>query len=74
MRYKVFGKVFEVVLEGEIWRTYLIAQEGKKRPMTDIVIPRSLSEGEIHQYLEDLFHEQEAFQQEKIRPGHSKTE
>lgn len=57
MRCRIFGRLLEVIREKGTWRTYLVGQEGKKRLLSDIFIPASVSEGEIPGYLEDLLHE-----------------
>jgi hypothetical protein len=59
VKYKIFGRRFEVIKESGKWRVYLLGQEGKKRPVPDVIMPPSISEEEIYRYLEDIFHEYE---------------
>lgn len=39
------------------WATFYLGAEGKRRPATEIVLPRDIPESEIEQYLDDLCHE-----------------
>ena len=52
----VFGKHMLVERSGGVWRTYLLGAEGKRSPV-NIAIPDSLTEGELVQYFDDLYHE-----------------
>jgi len=52
----VFGKRMLVEwLEGS-WRTYLLGADGK-RSLVNVAIPESVTEGELAQYFDDLYHE-----------------
>jgi len=52
----VFGKRMVVEwLEGS-WRTYLLGADGK-RSLVNVAIPESVTEGELAQYFDDLYHE-----------------
>jgi hypothetical protein len=52
----VFGKRMLVEwLEGS-WRTYLLGADGK-RSLVNVAIPASVTEGELVQYFDDLYHE-----------------
>jgi len=57
MLLNVFGKKIEVVRNGDLWQVFYIGNEGKKRVARDIVIPRSLPESEIVEYVADICHE-----------------
>lgn len=61
--------MYEVKRKDGGWRVYLIGQEGKKRFLPDMVIPSSVSEEKISDYLEDIFHEQKAFMTAKQKNG-----
>ena len=51
-----FGKRMLVEwLEGS-WRTYLLGADGK-RSLVNVAIPESVTEGELAQYFDDLYHE-----------------
>ena len=52
----VFGTRMLVEREQEAWRTYLIGSDGK-RSLVNIAIPESLSEAELVQYFDDIYHE-----------------
>jgi len=57
LKFDVFGRVVIVSRVGEVWKAYYSGSEGKRRPATDIVIPASIDEAELSQYLSDLCHE-----------------
>ena len=61
MKHKIFGQNYDVAREEGKWRVYAAGPEGKKRLLRDILIPGTVHEQDIRRYLEDLFHEQEAF-------------
>ena len=52
----VFGKRMLVERNDGGWRTYLLGPEGK-RPLVNIRVPAEMSEAEIVQYFDDLYHE-----------------
>ena len=52
----VFGKRVLVERSGDTWRTYLLGTDGKRAP-ADVVVPDFLTEDELVQYFDDLFHE-----------------
>lgn len=56
IKFSVFGRIVLVEKTVDGWRTYYPGTDGKKRP-ADIVIPDFIAEGELEQYLGDLFHE-----------------
>lgn len=56
-KFDVFGRAVLVSRPGTRWQAYYLGNEGKRRRADDIVIPSSLSENEIRQYLADLCHE-----------------
>jgi hypothetical protein len=58
MRFNVFGKkAIEVVRNSGEWQVFYLGNEGKKRKAEDVIIPASISESEIEDYISDLFHE-----------------
>jgi hypothetical protein len=52
----VFGKRMLVERDQGAWRTYLLGSDGK-RSLVDIHVPETLSETEIVQYFDDIYHE-----------------
>jgi hypothetical protein len=57
LKFDVFGRIVIVMRVGESWKTCYAGSEGKRRPATDIVIPASIDEAGLCQYLSDLCHE-----------------
>ena len=58
MRFDVYGRFrLEIVREDERWLIYRL-DLGKRRPMTDFVIPSDLGPEEIATYLDDMLHEE----------------
>jgi hypothetical protein len=55
-RFNVFGQL--VVIKGSPghWAAYLLGTDGKRRK-ADFIVPASLAEDQLCQYLSDLFHE-----------------
>ena len=56
LKLDVFGKHMLVERFEGAWRTYLLGCDGK-RSLVHIAIPASLTEGELVQYFDDLYHE-----------------
>ena len=58
MKLNVFGKkVIEVVRTDNDWQVFYLGNEGKKRKAEGLIIPSSINESEIEEYISDLFHE-----------------
>jgi hypothetical protein len=57
LKFDVFGRIVIVSRVEEAWKAYYGGSEGKRRPATDIVIPASVEEPALRQYLADLCHE-----------------
>jgi hypothetical protein len=57
MKLNVYGRKMEIVKSAENWKVFFLGDEGKKRPVYDIIIPQDLKENEIINYIDDLFHE-----------------
>ena len=58
MKLNVFGKkVIEVIRKDNEWKVFYLGNEGKKRKAEGLVIPSSINESEIEEYIADLFHE-----------------
>lgn len=57
LRYDIFGRQAAIECCKGGWRVYWVSGDGKKRPVDDLIIPSTLSENEIEQFLADLFHE-----------------
>jgi len=56
MRFDVYGTLMQVERDASGWRLYRIGSEGKKSPVP-VSIPDFVSEEELGQFLDDLFHE-----------------
>lgn len=52
----VFGKRMLVERDEGAWRTYLLGSDGK-RSLVDIAVPETISEAELVQYFDDIYHE-----------------
>jgi len=58
MKFNIFGKkIIEVIRKDGKWFAYYLGNEGKKRAAEEIVIPSTVQEAEIEDYLADVFHE-----------------
>jgi hypothetical protein len=57
LKFDVFGRRVLVVGSDTGWSVFYLGTEGKRRPAWDIVVPNSVSEAEVEQYLADLCHE-----------------
>ncbi|WP_024461509.1 hypothetical protein [Marinimicrobium sp. LS-A18] len=58
MKLDIFGKQeMEVVRHNGEWLAFYCGNEGKKRKAQGVIIPESLSEREVVDYIDDLFHE-----------------
>jgi hypothetical protein len=55
-RFNVFGRLVVITGATGDWSAYLLGADGKRR-RADFVVPSSLHEAELCQYLSDLFHE-----------------
>jgi len=56
LEFDVFGKRMLVKRVADGWQAFLLGTDGKRSPV-DIAIPSSVGEGELLQYLDDLYHE-----------------
>lgn len=57
MKFDIYGRFqVEVRREHDGWAAYR-SEQGKRRPLHDVVIPSQLAGDEIAIYLDDLFHE-----------------
>lgn len=57
LRIDAFGKELLVERTADRWQVFIAGCEGKKRLARDIIIPDSIPESEIPDYLADLLHE-----------------
>jgi len=57
LTFNVFGRQVLVELEQQHWSAYYLGADGKRRSAKGIVIPTSISEADLEQYLADLCHE-----------------
>lgn len=57
MRISLYGRKIEVTQKDGRWWVFYLGSEGKKRVAGDIIIPATIMEEELIDYLADLFHE-----------------
>lgn len=57
MRIDLYGREIEAVKHDAGWKVFHVGTDGTRRPATDVVVPSWVSEGELVEYLDDLFHE-----------------
>lgn len=65
MKLNAYGKLLEVVREGDEWVTYEY-REGKRRAWKDIAIPAECDEAGVILYLEDILYENASPRQPKL--------
>lgn len=56
LRFDVYGTLMQVDRDDLGWRLFRIGAEGKKSP-AQVSIPNFVTESELAQFLDDLFHE-----------------
>jgi hypothetical protein len=56
LRFNVFGRIYLIQREGDAWQAYAVGADGK-RSRAGFVVPDFVEEGEMEQFLFDLFHE-----------------
>ncbi|MDR7270389.1 hypothetical protein J2X20_003047 [Pelomonas saccharophila] len=64
-RFNVFGRLFDIERRGEQWLALYVGNDGKRAP-AGFVIPEFVTDGELEQFLFDLFHEQAAYKKGSI--------
>jgi hypothetical protein len=57
MKLDVFGRVIEVIRDGNRWSVFYPGNEGKKRRADDIVLPPDLKKEALIEYIADICHE-----------------
>ncbi len=57
MKMDLFGREIAVIKHGGEWKIFYCSSEGKKRIADDIVIPATIKESELVNYLSDIYHE-----------------
>jgi len=56
LRFDVYGRRVAIERQGDRWLAFVLGADGKSRP-ADFQVPDFIAEGEMCQYLADLFHE-----------------
>jgi len=56
-KFNVYGREVLIERTRDHWSAYYIGADGKRRSAKDIVIPASVAEADLEQYLADLCHE-----------------
>jgi len=67
IRLDVYGREVLVQRTEGRWSAFYVGTDGKLRSATDIVIPTSVEEADLQQYLADLFHEWATEQHPDVR-------
>ncbi|MBK0392334.1 DUF7661 family protein [Ramlibacter algicola] len=55
-RFNVFGHIYELRREGGAWRALAVGNDGKLGP-AGFEVPSFVEDGELEEFLFDLFHE-----------------
>ena len=55
-RFNVFGRIVVIRREAGLWQAWDVGADGKRSP-AGFVVPDFVEEGELEQFLFDLFHE-----------------
>lgn len=56
LRFSIFGRIVLIQREQGLWQAYAVGADGKRVP-AGFVVPDFIEEGEMAQFLFDLFHE-----------------
>jgi hypothetical protein len=56
LKFDVFGKVMSAEVTDAGWRLFVLGADGK-RSRADVVVPVWVTEDELTQYLDDIYHE-----------------
>jgi len=67
LKFDVYGRQVLIEREEDYWSVFYIGADGKRRPAKDIVIPASVAEADLEQYLADLCHEWATDQHSGVR-------
>ncbi|MGK5026005.1 DUF7661 family protein [Janthinobacterium sp. RB2R34] len=57
LKFNIFGTLIAVTGAPGAWRAFYLGAEGKRRP-ADFIVPNDIAEGDLCEYLADLFHEE----------------
>ncbi len=67
MRFDVFGTLIEVCRRDTAWQVFYVGSEGKKRLAQDIVVPASVPEEQLEDYLADIRHEYASAEHNEVK-------
>ena len=56
LRFNVFGTLIAIAGAPGGWQAFHLGADGKRRP-ADFIVPGDMAEGDLAEYLADLFHE-----------------
>ncbi len=56
MKFDVYGQIIAISRKDDRWLAFILGADGKRRP-ADFIVPGSLAEEQLCQYLADLWHE-----------------
>lgn len=64
----VLGRMAHLVRMEGGWQLFLLGNEGKKRLVQEFAVAPSMSEAEVLDYLDDLYHEWASESHPRVRP------
>ena len=68
MKLDIFGKKeMEISRRDGEWLAFYCGNEGKKRKAQEVTIPGSLSEQEVIEYIDDIFHELATLEKSSVK-------
>ena len=67
IRLDVFGRAMLAEHTGTQWKLFDVGADGKRRPALDMIVPDFVSEAELEQYLDDMFHESASSKHPAVR-------
>ncbi len=58
MRFDLFGRKKVDIIQSDMkWKVFILGADGKRREANDIIIPSTVKEDQLIEYLDDLLHE-----------------
>jgi hypothetical protein len=69
LKFDVFGKMMRAERTAAGWQLFVLGADGK-RSLADVVIPAWVTEHELEQYLDDLFHESASLRRPCVKRIH----
>jgi hypothetical protein len=66
LKFDVFGRIMVAEASDEGWKLFVLGGDGKRSP-ADVVVPHFIREGELEQFLDDVFHEMATRERPSVR-------